>query len=46
MDMFQSLLGASGTSQKELLDHPPEDHFWSLDGPKVANLVGKNAISL
>jgi hypothetical protein len=44
--MFQSLFGASGTSQKELLDYPPEDTFWTLDGPKVAILVGKNAISL
>jgi hypothetical protein len=46
MDMFQSLFGTSGTPQKELLNRPPEDSFWTLDGPKVTVLAAKNAILL
>jgi hypothetical protein len=41
--MFQSLFGTSGNPQKELLDRPPEDSFWTLNGPKVTILAAKNA---
>jgi hypothetical protein len=33
-------------SEKELLDCPPEDSFWTWYGPKVAILAAKNAILL
>jgi hypothetical protein len=46
--MFQSIFGTSSSaSQKEPLDHLPEDIFRTSDDPKVAILVGgKNAFSL